>query len=98
MEEHTEYQHLRAQVLDLGGMLGHLLKGDALDAWLRIEAAFNDQRAITAETYYNAGVDAGLAMRVVAEAFEAVSSEPAVNPAAGVRALAAAIMRLAERM
>ena len=55
LEDDVEYQELRAQVLELGGMLRHHLHGEALDLWLRVEAAINDRWAIFSEEAYNGG-------------------------------------------
>lgn len=98
LRDDPEYQELRAQVLELGGMLGHLLDGEALDLWLRVEAAMNDRWSIAAEAYYNVGVDAGLAMRIVNEVIGHAHVDPQMQPAAAMRALASALARIAERL
>jgi hypothetical protein len=98
LKDDPEYQELRAQVLELGGMLGHLLDGEALDLWLRVETAINDRWAMFAEDAYNVGVDAGLAMRVVDEVLAQARVDAPMQPAAAVRALAAALARIAERL
>lgn len=98
LRDDPEYQELRAQVLELGGMLGHLLDGEALDLWLRVEAAINDRWAMFAEESYNVGVDAGLAMRVVDDMLAQAGADPAMQPATAMRALAAALARVAERL
>jgi hypothetical protein len=98
LENDPEYQELRAQVLELGGMLSHLLDGEALDLWLRVETALNDRWAMFADEAYNVGVDAGLAMRVVDEVLAQARVDARMQPAASMRALAAALARIAEQL
>jgi len=98
LEHHPEYQELCAQVRELGGMLSHLLDGEALELWLRVETALNDRWAMFADESYNVGVDAGLAMRVVDEVLGEARVDPQMQPAAAMRALAAALARIAERL
>ena len=99
LRDNSEYQQLRAQVLELGGMLSHLLDGESLDLWLRVETALNDRWAMFADEAYNVGVDAGLAKRVVDDVLgDARISEPRLAPPAAMRALAAALARIAERL
>jgi len=98
LEDNDDYHQLRAQVLELGGMLSHLLEGETLQLWLRVEAAINDRWAAFAEEAYNVGVDAGLAKRVVDDVLAQARVSPRMQPAAAMRALAAALARLAERL
>ena len=99
LEQDPEYQELRAQVLELGGMLRHHIDGEALDIWLQVETAINDRWAMFADEAYNVGVDAGLAKRVVDDVLgDARISEPRMEPPAAMRALAAALARVAERL
>lgn len=98
LRDDPEYQYLRAQVLEIGGMLRDHLDGRALDLWLQVETAINDRWSIAAEAYYNAGVDAGLAMRVVDEVLAQAHVDAPMQPAAAMRALAAALARIAERL
>jgi len=97
LRDDPEHQELRAQVLELGGMLSHLLEGEMLQLWLRVESAINDRWGFATEEYYNAGVDAGLAMRVVDDVLgDERIEDPRIAPAAAMRALAAALARIAE--
>jgi len=98
LKDDAEYHELRAQVLELGGMLSHLLDGEALDLWLRVETALNDRWAMFADEAYNVGVDAGLAMRVVDEVLDRARVDARMQPAAAMRALAGALARIAERL
>jgi len=98
LDDDPEYQELRPQVLELGGMLSHLLDGESLDLWLCVEAAINDRWAMFAEEAYNVGFDAGLAMRVVDEVLAQARVDARMQPAAAMRALAAALARIAERL
>jgi len=98
LKECTEYRELRSQVLELGGMLGHLLDGESLNLWLRVEAAINDRWAYYSEESYNAGVDAGLAKRVVNDVLADAGIDSKLSPVAAVRALSAALARIARRM
>lgn len=97
LDDDAEYQELRAQVLELGGMLSHLLDGETLQLWLRVESAINDRWSVFAEEAYNVGVDAGLAMRVVDEVLEQAGVDAPRQPAAAMRALAAALAKIAAR-
>lgn len=98
LEDDADYQELRVQVLELGGMLSHLLDGETLQLWLRVEAAINDRWAAFAEAAYNVGVDAGLANRVVDDVLADAGADARLAPAAAVRALSAALARIAERL
>jgi len=98
LDDDAEYQELRTQVLELGGMLRHHLEGEALDLWLRVETALNDRWAMFADEAYNVGVDAGLAMRVVDEVLDRARADPSMQPAAAMRALAAALARIADQL
>jgi hypothetical protein len=98
LAENPEYQELRAQVRELRGMLGHLLDGEAFDLWLRVETAINDRWAMLADESCNAGVDAGLAMRVVDDVLAQARVDAHMQPAAAMRALATALARIAERL
>ena len=98
LAENPEYQELRAQVRELGGMLGHLLDGEALDLWLRVETALNDRWAMFADESYNVGVDAGLAMRLVDDVLADAVVDAHMQPAAAMRTLVAALARIAERL
>lgn len=98
LKEDADYQELRAQVLELGGMLGHLLDGEALQLWLRVEAAINDRWSQLAEEYYNLGVEAGQAARAVNDVLADAGVDAHVALAAAVRALALALARMAERI
>lgn len=79
-------------------MLSHLLEGETLQLWLRVEAAINDRWATFAEEAYNVGVEAGLAMRVVDEILAQARVDARMQPAAAMRALAAALARIAEQL
>lgn len=97
LADDDEYHRLRAEVLELGGMLSQLLDGEMLQLWLRVEAAINDRWAVFSEEAYNAGVDAGLAKRVVDDVLaDAGAVDPRLQPAAAMRALAAALAKIAE--
>lgn len=98
LDEDMEYQELRAQVLELGGMLSHLLEGETLQLWLRVEATINDRWAVCAEEAYNVGVNAGLAKRVVDDVLADADADPRIRPTAAMRALAKALARIAERL
>lgn len=98
LRDDPEYDGLRAQVLELGGMLTHLLEGEALDLWLRVEAAMNDRWSMAAGAYYNAGVNAGLAKRVVDDVLADAGVDARLHPAPAMRALAAALARIAQQL
>lgn len=94
----AEYQDLRAQTLEIGGILRHHLEGEALDLWLRVEAAINDRSALFAEEAYNVGVDAGIAMRLADDILADATTNARDNSPTVVRALAAALARIAQRL
>ena len=98
LKNDDDYQELRAQVLELGGMLSHLLDGQTLQLWLRVEAAINDRWAAFAEEAYNVGVEAGLAKRVVDDVLADAGADARLAPTAAMRALSAALARISGRL
>lgn len=54
--------------------------------------------SIAAEAYYKGRVDSGLAMRAVDEILAQASVDPRMQPAAAMRALAATLARITERL
>ena len=95
----SEYRELRARVFELGGMLTHRLVGDTKKAWLQLEAAINDRWARFAEMCFNLGVEHGQAQRVVDDILgDAGVAEARISPLVAIRALAAAMARIADRL
>jgi len=98
LSDSPEYQELRARVLEVGGMLGTLLDGAAKELWLAVEADINHRWALVAETYFNLGVEHGLAERVVDDVLGDAGADPKLRPAAAMRALAKAMAGVADRL
>jgi len=98
LRERPDHQELLARILDLVRMLGHLIEGEAMQVWLSLESDMNDRCAIVAEEYYNLGVEAGQATRVVDDVLTDASVDARTSPAAAVRALVAALVRIAKQI
>jgi hypothetical protein len=91
----TEHAELRHRIVEGGRMLTER-DAELCAFWLDLEADINDWWSRLAEMHFNAGVERGLSMLDEVLANRGVN--PKLAPAAAVRALASALLRIAEQL